>query len=198
MTPTRRTAAAVVKAIMLLSTLSQPVPAFLARGPLSRTACLHRRTLCVAAGKGFGDKPKPPPANTKPPQDTGPAKRKARSLMPLADEAASKLLVKEGPDGSPKFDNPAVGDFQVLDALVEYPGSFDLKIIGVDDDTFVSDIRKAVAGCLTNGEDNVVKCSTREKGKYTSITLKVRVENSTQLYKCYEVINEDKRVKFKF
>lgn len=39
--------------------------------------------------------------------------------MPLADEAASKLLVKEGPDGTVKFDNPAVGDFQVLDALVE-------------------------------------------------------------------------------
>ena len=40
-------------------------------------------------------------------------------MMPLADEAASKLLVKEGPDGTVKFDNPAVGDFQVLDALVE-------------------------------------------------------------------------------
>lgn len=39
--------------------------------------------------------------------------------MPLADEAASKLLVKKGPDGTVKFDNPAVGDFQVLDALVE-------------------------------------------------------------------------------
>lgn len=66
---------------------------------------------------------------------------------------------------------------------LQYPGSFDLKIIGVDDDTFVSDIRKAVAGCLTNGEDSVIKCSTREKGKYTSITIKVRVDNSTQLYK---------------
>lgn len=44
--------------------------------------------------------------------------------MPLADEAASKLLVKEGPDGSVKFDNPAVGDFQVLDALVEVRYSF--------------------------------------------------------------------------
>ncbi len=53
----------------------------------------------------------------------------------------------------------------------------------MDDETFVSDIRKAVGGCLTNGEDSVIKCSTREKGKYTSITLKVRVDNSTQLYK---------------
>ncbi|CAN0498851.1 unnamed protein product, partial [Laminaria digitata] len=64
-----------------------------------------------------------------------------------------------------------------------YPGSFDLKIIGVDDDTFVTDIRKVVAGCLTKGDENVLKCSTREKGKYTSITLKVHVDNSTQLYK---------------
>lgn len=29
----------------------------------------------------------------------------------------------------------------------------------------------------------MIKCSTREKGKYTSITLKVHVNNSTQLYK---------------
>lgn len=41
--------------------------------------------------------------------------------MPLADEA-SKLLVKQGADGTVKFDNPAVGDFQVLDALVEVSG----------------------------------------------------------------------------
>ena len=65
----------------------------------------------------------------------------------------------------------------------QYPGSFDLKIIGVNDESFVADIRKAVAGCLTKGDDNVLECSTREKGKYTSITLKVHVDNSTQLYK---------------
>lgn len=41
--------------------------------------------------------------------------------MPLADEA-SKLLVKQGADGRVKFDNPDVGDFQVLDALVEVSG----------------------------------------------------------------------------
>lgn len=76
----------------------------------------------------------------------------------------------------------------ILDSPPQYPGSFDIKVIGVDDDTFVSDIRKAVAGCLTNGEDSVVKCSTREKGKYTSITIKVRVENSSQLYKVNPVL----------
>eukprot|EP00752_Nemacystus_decipiens_P007863 g7025.t1 len=194
----RITRAASATALML-STLVRPTPAFLVRSPHLPGAVpfgnLRRSRAVFQAGKGFGETPKPKPPQ-EPAEDKAP--RKARSLMPLADEAASKLLVKEGPDGTVKFDNPAVGDFQVLDALVEYPGSFDIKVIGVDDDTFVSDIRTAVAGCLTNGEDSVVKCSTREKGKYTSITIKVRVENSTQLYKCYEVINEDKRVKFKF
>lgn len=47
----------------------------------------------------------------------------------------------------------------------------------------MSDIREAVAGCLSQGDKDVLKCSTREKGKYTSITLKVHVENSSQLYK---------------
>ncbi|CAM9533585.1 unnamed protein product [Scytosiphon promiscuus] len=193
-----RIPAAAATTLIMMTALVRSVPAFVVKTSLPRPARFNSgRAIRLAAGKGFGDAPKPAPKPSEPAKDSkGP--RKARSLMPLADEAASKLLAKEDPDGSVKFDNPAVGDFQVLDALVEYPGSFELKIIGVNDDTFVSDIRQAVAGCLANGEDSVIKCSTREKGKYTSITLKVHVNNSTQLYKCYEVINLDKRVKFKF
>lgn len=66
---------------------------------------------------------------------------------------------------------------------LQYPGPFELKIIGVNDESFVDDIRKAVAGCLTKGEEHLLECSTREKGKYTSISLRVYVESSTQLYK---------------
>lgn len=102
----------------MLSALVRPAPAFLVRSSLARATRLSGSGTLLA-GKGFGETPKP--ANRKPPQE--PAKdqapRKARSLMPLADAAASKLLVKEGADGTVKFDNPAVGDFQVLDALVE-------------------------------------------------------------------------------
>lgn len=65
----------------------------------------------------------------------------------------------------------------------QYPGNFELKIIGLNEAGFVSDMRRAVAGCLTKGDENVVSCTTREKGRYTSITLKVFVENSAQLYK---------------
>lgn len=71
------------------------------------------RPLCLA--RGFGEKPIPPkPDNS---GKTG-KKREAKSLMPLAD-AASKLLPKQGADGKEQFNNPAVGDFQVLDSLVE-------------------------------------------------------------------------------
>lgn len=65
----------------------------------------------------------------------------------------------------------------------QYPSSFDLKIIGTRDDTFISDIRQVVASCLTKGDDNVLACTSRDKGRYTSITLKVYVESSAQLYK---------------
>lgn len=99
---------------IMLSALVRPVPAFLVRPSLARALCFTSTRTLLQAGKGFGDKPKPP---QEPPKDKAP--RKAKSLMPLADEAASKLLVKEGPDGAVKFNNPAVGDFQVLDALVE-------------------------------------------------------------------------------
>lgn len=67
--------------------------------------------------------------------------------------------------------------------VVQYPGKFELKIIGTNEDGFVTDIRRAVAACLTKGDDNVVSCTTREKGRYTSISLKVFVDNSAQLYK---------------
>lgn len=97
----------------MLSALGR-VPAFLLKPSLTRAACFTSTRTLLQAGKGFGEAPKPP---QEPPKDKAP--RKAKSLMPLADEAASKLLVKEGPDGAVKFDNPAVGDFQVLDALVE-------------------------------------------------------------------------------
>lgn len=105
--------------LIMMTALVRSVPAFVVKTSVPRPACFNSgRAACLAAGRGFGDTPKPAPKPSEPAKDNkGP--RKARSLMPLADEAASKLLAKEGPDGTVKFDNPAVGDFQVLDALVE-------------------------------------------------------------------------------
>lgn len=113
--------------VLMLSTLARSVPAFLVRSPFPRAlpttstaACsrvwpIQRGGAPQCLAKGFGETPKP--AKTHQPAK-GKALRPAKSLMPLAD-AASKLLPKSGADGKVKFDNPGVGDFQVLDALVE-------------------------------------------------------------------------------
>lgn len=78
----------------------------------------------LSAGQGFGERSTPPEPDkttrgpgSDPNVEGAPVKR-AKSLMPLAD-AASKLLPKQNADGSVQFNNPGVGDFQVLDSLVE-------------------------------------------------------------------------------
>lgn len=92
--------------------ISRAFPAIARRGGCyaATTRGSPARPLCLA--KGFGSE------TPKPVEKEKPKPRPAKSLMPLAD-AASKLLPKQGPDGTVKFDNPAVGDFQVLDSLVE-------------------------------------------------------------------------------
>lgn len=124
----RATSATVVVRALMMSALTRSVPAFMLRTSLPRalpapTTAISRGTSRsarpLALAKGFGETPKPAKPQKKP--SDGKAPRQARSLMPLANEA-SKLLVKQGADGTVKFDNPAVGDFQVLDALVEVSG----------------------------------------------------------------------------
>lgn len=115
---------------MVLSALVHVVPAFLIGTTsiqyISRALpAVARRSGChyaattrgsparrLSLARGFGSE------TPKPAEKDKPKPRPAKSLMPLAD-AASKLLPKQGPDGTVKFDNPAVGDFQVLDSLVE-------------------------------------------------------------------------------
>lgn len=120
--------------LIMLSSLAHSVPAFLVGTTSTQhiprafpaivrcggyyaaasSRALPAGPLCLAKGFGSSETPKPV-------EKDEPKRRPAKSLMPLAD-AASKLLPKECPDGTVKFDNPAVGDFQVLDSLVEVSG----------------------------------------------------------------------------
>ena len=43
-----------------------------------------------------------------------------------------------------------------------------------------------------------LKHSHRDKGKWRSITIAVPVESADQLYKVYEAVDSDPRVKYKF
>lgn len=99
-----------------LGILTHSSRAFLPPTSCSQATFLASSQMCSSRlyqARGFGQ-PEDPPK----PENTKKLRRKAKPLMPLAN-AASKLLPKEGKDGSVQFNNPAVGDFQVLDSLVK-------------------------------------------------------------------------------
>ena len=58
-------------------------------------------------------------------------------------------------------------------------------------------MQQAVADALSIELERVV-VSTRERIKYQSVTLKFWVTDSHALYRAYEAIDRDARVKFKF
>jgi putative lipoic acid-binding regulatory protein len=87
---------------------------------------------------------------------------------------------------------------RVFEALVEYPCTFTLKIVGANEGDFVKDMVAVVAeACDTTVE--YISHTTKQVGpKWTSVTVLAPVENSEMLYTLYEKVDLDPRVKFKF
>ena len=71
-----------------------------------------------------------------------------------------------------------------------------VKIIGMNEGAFVSDMRTLCAG-ITGQQEEDVGVRWRDKGKYRSITLQLRFEDADTVYAVYAAINKDPRVKFK-
>jgi putative lipoic acid-binding regulatory protein len=86
---------------------------------------------------------------------------------------------------------------RVFEALVEYPSVFTMKIVGANVGTFVEDMVQVVAdSCDKDVAD--IAYSTKEMGKWVSVTVEAPVENAEMLYALYENVDRDPRVKFKF
>jgi len=111
---------------------------------------------------------------------------------------ASPLDVKTDDQGYALYKNEDTGEqSRVFDALVEFPTDFKMKIVGKNDGTFSSDIVALVAeNC--NVDAKVIAFSERKNGKWVSVTVTAPVESADMLYKLYENIDRDPRVKFKF
>jgi len=101
-------------------------------------------------------------------------------------------------DGYTLYENEKTGEKKrVFDALVNYPCKFPLKVVGANDPKFITDMVQLTADtCNVSSED--VSFSTKNKGKWVSITIQAPVVNPEMLYELYEVIGKDSRVKFKF
>ena len=86
---------------------------------------------------------------------------------------------------------------RVFEALVEYPCTFKMKIIGANEGTFVPEMVALVAeACESKPED--IPHTTRAMGKWISVTVQAPVKSSEMLYSLYEKVDQDPRVKFKF
>ncbi|GJQ15621.1 hypothetical protein GpartN1_g7412.t1 [Galdieria partita] len=91
----------------------------------------------------------------------------------------------------------ADGQRRLIDELVDFPCKFQFKIIGIRQGNFVGDIVDSVAEVLQI-DPSYMEVSTRDKGKYRSITIDAPCNSSEQVYSIYAAIDRDPRVKFKF
>eukprot|EP00903_Cladosiphon_okamuranus_P014117 g13121.t1 len=88
---------------------------------------------------------------------------------------------------------------RAFEYLVDYPCEFAIKVIGINEGSFADDIAATVSQvCKVEASDVRFTVRDTSSGRYQSITVHAPVKNATMLYKCYELIDEDPRVKFKF
>uniref|UniRef100_A0A7S0L5V2 Uncharacterized protein n=1 Tax=Coccolithus braarudii TaxID=221442 RepID=A0A7S0L5V2_9EUKA len=111
----------------------------------------------------------------------------ARAMLSSRRMLHTPMLAQEMPnlDGT--------GSFRTL---VEYPCELSVKVIGLNEGAFVSDMRTMCAG-ITGQEEELVGVRWRDKGKYRSITLQLQFQDADMVYAVYAAINKDPRVKFK-
>ncbi len=86
---------------------------------------------------------------------------------------------------------------KVFDDTVQFPTEFTLKVIGPNSQEFVQDII-SVAALSTNAPKESIKVAMKETvgGKYVSITLVPYFNSADELYRCYDSISKDKRIKY--
>ena len=87
----------------------------------------------------------------------------------------------------------------VFDRMLDYPTTFQIKVIGLSQGHFASDMID-ICSRVTGVPSEDIKFSLRDTKtkKYRSVTIDVPVESAAMLYACYEALSKDPRVKFKF
>ena len=89
------------------------------------------------------------------------------------------------------------GKKSVFEDHVEFPSEFMIKIIGLNEPTFVIDILNSVA-TIVNVAPEKIAFTTKETagGKYLSISIKPYFKDASEVYAAYDIVSKDTRVKF--
>ena len=121
-------------------------------------------------------------------------RRTSKNSLPSPSSSNSTAPPSSSSDGYTMYTDPKTGvTSRVFDALVEYPSTFTIKVVGLNVNGFASEIENII-----NEVARVDGVKVKVNGKWCSLTCRVWVRSGEELYRVYEVVGEDERVKFKF
>ena len=85
----------------------------------------------------------------------------------------------------------------VFEDHVTFPSEFMIKIIGLNEPTFIIDILNSVATVINQAPEKIT-FTTKETagGKYLSISIKPFFKDADEVYAAYDIVSKDARVKF--
>lgn len=139
--------------------------------------------------RGFATKP-PPAQKIKPPN--------AQSFVGIGPQLNDPTKPEYDQDGYTLYADERTGKkSRVFEALVDYPCDFTMKIVGENHETFVTEMIDIVAQSC-DVETEAIAHSTRQNGKWMSVTVQAPVQSADMLYQLYENVDRDPRVRFKF
>ena len=121
-------------------------------------------------------------------------RKTSKNSLPSPSSSNSTAPPSPSSDGYTMYTDPKTGvTSRVFDALVEYPSTFTIKVVGLNVNGFAEEIENII-----NEVARVDGVKVKVNGKWCSLTCRVWVRSGEELYRVYEVVGEDERVKFKF
>jgi putative lipoic acid-binding regulatory protein len=114
--------------------------------------------------------------------------------FPSIDETAKQIklanALKDYKDGDENKKS-------VFEDHVTFPTEFMIKVIGMNEPTFIIDILNSVATVVNQAPEKIA-FTTKETagGKYLSISIKPFFKDADEVYAAYDAVSKDKRVKF--
>jgi len=93
-----------------------------------------------------------------------------------------------------RLDSMAKKGQKVFD-LLEYPCEHEIKIVGAKASEIEMRVR-SIVGDTTGTDPEVLKTSSREKGKWISISVMAPVSSSEMLYDIYARLNSEERFRY--
>ena len=112
--------------------------------------------------------------------------------MPSIDELAKQQKLR-----TMIKDYQSQPDKKVFDDTMQFPTAFLIKIIGVNDSTFLSDTLNTIAKCTGKSPESI-SYSTKSTGggQYLSISSSAMYSKASEIYAVYDAMSKDSRVKF--